>query len=917
MPLTPGTRLGPYEIVAPLGAGGMGEVFRATDTRLGREVAVKVLPHHLSDNPEVRARFEREAKTVSSLNHPHICTLHDVGREGDTDYLVMELVEGETLAQRLEKGPLPVADVLRLGGQIADALDRAHRAGVVHRDLKPGNVMLTRSGAKLMDFGLARATGMAGPAGGSGVTVAALAHSPTVAQPLTAEGTIVGTFQYMSPEQLEGGEADARSDLWALGCVLYEMATGKRAFEGRSQASLIGSIMHREPPAVSQVAPLSPPGLDRLVQACLAKDPGDRLQSAHDIRMQLAWLAEGGSQAGVPAPVAAARRGRAGLATMLAAAGWLVAIAAVAWIALRGLRTGEDPRGMVGRYEVVLGGAAPISYFGNSEPSRLALTPDGRELVYTGGADGGPMQLFVRPLDSFVARPIPGTTGALTPKVSWDGARVAYLTMSPFTMRVASLRGGAPLTLLDSAFTSAPEWGPNGFVYFLRDLTIRRIPGGGGPVEDVVTLPAPAAGGRYARLKVLPGGHAALVTEVPPSGDRVTLLAVDLKSGRSGARLEGLSGHYVAEARALVYVTQDGTLMAVGFDLGGLATRGRPVPLFDGVSVRRSQSDLTVGSGTLAYVLPGTNAPERICWVNRPGAVMAPVDSGWHDSEFEAFALSPDGSRLAITIMSKGQSTNRTDVWIKQLDRGPLSRLTFNGQSNGAPSWSGDGRWVSYISRRDNRWSLWRRQADGAGAEERVADIGRNFREARWSRDGAWLVASVSGASDDILVKHMGADSTLRPLLAEAGYDEFEPSLSPDGRWLAYASNETGTEQVFVRPFPDVQQGKWQISTDGGLDPVWSRDGRELFFRRASDGQVLEVADMAQGPALAVRRVVLRAPAGTEFEANERDRMLEVSPDGRRFLVSATMGGDHSGNLVIVQNFITELKAALAGGARR
>src|SRR5215510_2197689 len=285
MPLAAGTRLGPYEVVAPLGAGGMGEVFRAKDTRLGRDVAIKVLPQHLSANPEVRTRFEREAKTVSSLNHPNICTLFDVGREGDTDYLVMELVDGETLAQRLARGALPSADVLKLAAQIADALSRAHRAGVIHRDLKPGNVMLTRSGCKLMDFGLARATGLAGP-GGSGLTVA-LSQSPTMGAPLTAEGTIVGTFQYMAPEQLEGKEADARSDLWALGCVLYEMATGKRAFEGASQASLISAIMKDEPTPVSQVAPLSPASLDGLIQACLAKSPEDRLQTAHDAKLQL------------------------------------------------------------------------------------------------------------------------------------------------------------------------------------------------------------------------------------------------------------------------------------------------------------------------------------------------------------------------------------------------------------------------------------------------------------------------------------------------------------------------------------------------------------------------------------------------------------------------------------------------------
>ncbi|HET7226721.1 MAG TPA: serine/threonine-protein kinase, partial [Candidatus Eisenbacteria bacterium] len=308
MPIAPGTRLGPYEIVEPLGAGGMGEVYRARDTRLGRDVAVKVLPGHLSQQPEVRARFEREAKTVSALNHPHICTLFDVGREGDTDYLVMELIQGDTLAARLAKGPLPAPDVLRIGMQIADALDRAHRAGVIHRDLKPGNIMLTRSGAKLMDFGLARATGLA-RAGDSGVTVAALTQSPTVATPLTAEGTLVGTFQYMAPEQLEGREADARSDIWALGCVLYEMATGTRAFEGRSQASLISSIMSSEPAPLSLLAPTSPPALDALIRACLAKDPEDRIQTAHDVRLQLRWIAgDSASVSQAAAPAAAHRR---------------------------------------------------------------------------------------------------------------------------------------------------------------------------------------------------------------------------------------------------------------------------------------------------------------------------------------------------------------------------------------------------------------------------------------------------------------------------------------------------------------------------------------------------------------------------------------------------------------------------------
>src|SRR6186713_159494 len=324
MTLNAGTKLGPYEILSPLGAGGMGEVYRAKDTRLGREVAIKVLPQHLSSNPEVRARFEREAKTVSALNHPYICVLYDVGREGSTDYLVMELIEGETLAHRVAKGPLPVADVLKIGAQIADALDRAHRAGVVHRDLKPGNVMLTRSGAKLMDFGLARATGLAGARSGS--DVAAITQSPTVAQPLTAEGSIVGTFQYMAPEQLEGREIDPRTDIWSLGCVLYEMATGKRAFEGATQASLISSIMRDEPRAMSVIAPMSPPSLERLVRQCLAKDADDRWQTAGDLRRELQWIASGSSVASAAVTGTEPRRRRASPARVAAGVFALAAV---------------------------------------------------------------------------------------------------------------------------------------------------------------------------------------------------------------------------------------------------------------------------------------------------------------------------------------------------------------------------------------------------------------------------------------------------------------------------------------------------------------------------------------------------------------------------------------------------------------
>ena len=461
MSLTVGTKLGPYEILSPLGAGGMGEVYRARDTRLGRDVAIKVLPQHLSSNSEVRARFEREAKTVSSLNHPGICTLFDVGRDGDTDYLVMELIEGETLAHRLEKGAMPAADVLRIGAQIADALERAHRAGVVHRDLKPGNIMLTRSGAKLMDFGLARATGVVGGSGSG----SALTHSPTVAQPLTAEGTIVGTFQYMAPEQLEGRETDTRSDIWALGCVLYEMATGKRAFEGSTQASLISAIMRDEPRSMSELAPLSPSSLERCVKQCLAKDAEDRWQTAGDLRRELQWIASGSSVASAAVTGTEPRRRRASPARVAAGVFALAAVllAAAWWV---------SHRSPVSQPEYTARTYRPISIF------NAVFAPDGKTIVFSAAPEGNVPRLYIiRP-----ENPDPqefGDPGTHLLSVSSTGElavlkNARYLSQRIFTGTLARmpLGGGAAREVLENVREAA--WTPDGSqLAIIRQVDLR------------------------------------------------------------------------------------------------------------------------------------------------------------------------------------------------------------------------------------------------------------------------------------------------------------------------------------------------------------------------------------------------------------------------------------------------------------
>jgi serine/threonine protein kinase len=442
--LTPGTKLGPYEIVSPLGAGGMGEVYRARDTRLGRDVAIKVLPQHLSSNPEIRARFEREARTVSSLNHPYICTLHDIGREGSTDYLVMELVDGETLATRIARGALPPAEVLRIGAQVSDALDRAHRAGVVHRDLKPGNIMLTKGGVKLMDFGLARATGMVGTTSGS---MTAMTQSPTMAQPLTAEGTIVGTFQYMSPEQLEGKETDARGDIWALGCVLYEMATGARAFEGSNQASLISSIMRDQPRAMSELVPMAPPALDRVVSLCLAKDPDDRYQSAHDVRLALDMIRDSSGTTAAGAAVLA--RPKRSTASLLWLVGGIVIGAALGFGASRWFT--PAPQVSPARVSTLVNSGA------DQQP---VASPDGKTVAFA-SARTGKSRIWIKQLAS--SDEVALTDGEDSqPQFSPDGSQILYAHSDPdgSSLWRVSIVGGQPRRLVENAVEGA--WSPDG-----------------------------------------------------------------------------------------------------------------------------------------------------------------------------------------------------------------------------------------------------------------------------------------------------------------------------------------------------------------------------------------------------------------------------------------------------------------------
>jgi serine/threonine protein kinase len=475
MTLAAGSRLGPYEILSAIGAGGMGEVYKARDTRLERTVAVKVLPEHLTANEDLRQRFEREAKTISQISHPHICALYDVGREGDRDYLVMEYLEGETLAARLDKGALPAEQLLRYGIEIADALDKAHRLGIVHRDLKPGNVMLTKSGVKLLDFGLAKAVQPA-------ASVSALTSMPTETPALTAEGTILGTFQYMAPEQLEARDTDARTDIFAFGAVVYEMATGQKAFSGRSRASLIGAILKDEPPPISAVQPMTPPALDRVVKTCLAKDPEDRWQTARDVVLELGWIAEG-SQAGTTPPAVAARRSRERVAWILSA---LLAIALALTLVLPYLgRARTSSEGRAVRLSVL----PPEK--GRFMPGTIALSPDGTRLAFVAADADGRSLLWIRSLDALEARALPGTERAYAPFWSPDGRFLAFFAEGKLKRVEAS--GGPPQILSNLTGTlSAGTVGRGGT--WNREGVILFAPNPGGPlvrIADTGGAPAP------------------------------------------------------------------------------------------------------------------------------------------------------------------------------------------------------------------------------------------------------------------------------------------------------------------------------------------------------------------------------------------------------------------------------------------
>jgi serine/threonine protein kinase len=902
MALTSGTRLGPYEIESPLGAGGMGEVYRARDTRLDRTVAIKVLNAQLVGNTELRARFEREAKVISQLQHPHICVLHDVGNEGPIDYLVMEFLQGESLAERLRKGPLPPDQVVAIAIEIADALEKAHRAGVVHRDLKPGNVMLTKSGAKLLDFGLAKPLGATVASGiGSGnspsVFAAALTQtmpSPSPATPLSTVGSVIGTVQYMSPEQIQGIEADARSDIFAFGAMLFEMVTGKRAFEGKTQASIVGQILAVEPPSVSTLRPQTPPGLDRVIRLCLDKDPDERIQTAHDLKLQLQAIAETPSTPIQSPNITPVRR--SWLSWLVAG---VLAIAAIAF-ALAYFQSLRAPQ--VSVHSSILPPEKTIFLLSGNDAGPPVLSPDGRRLAFVTKNADGKQVLWVQPLNSAIAQPMSGTEGAIYPFWSADSRYVAFFAGGKLNKLDAS--GGPPQALCDAKNGRGGAWNSSGTIIFAADTTsgLVHVDAAGGTPVPLTTLDAKETSHRWPQF--FPDGnhylyfaHGASVAD-----SAIYLAALDSKERKLLLRNES-NAIYAAPGKLLF--VRDNTLMAQSFNLRALALDGEAKPIADHVAVNTDtwRSIVTASaSGELLYQHGTAGGGSQLVWYDASGKQGEPVLP--ETTSYLWPALSPDGSKLAVCIEVNGLG----DIWVIDLARHAKTRITFGPQYSGNPAWSPDGKSIVFsYGPTGGEDSIYRQNADGTGNKEKLLEtpgvIDFPFSVTPDSRYIAYMRRAANSTTGwDIWALPTFGDQKPFAVIA-TNFLEVTPSFSPDGKWLAYANDETGHFEVYIQPFPSGT-GRWQVSTAGGSRPSWRKDGKELYFL-STDHEITAVDVKPNGANLQ-----LGAPH-VLFKANTVAGSVgtyTASADGKKFVMNTVLPQSTSEPLTLITNWPADLR---------
>jgi eukaryotic-like serine/threonine-protein kinase len=893
MTLACGTKLGPYEIQSLLGAGGMGEVYRARDTRLDRTVAVKVLASHLSSSPELKQRMEREGRAVSSLNHPNICQLYDIGSQNGTDYLVMEFLEGETLAEKMRKGAMPLNEIFKVGIAVAEALAVAHRSGIVHRDLKPGNIMLTLSGAKLMDFGLAKPLGMQAASGSGSApsfTAAPTLSGPSPLTPLTTAGSIVGTIQYMSPEQIEGKEADARSDIFAFGAVLYEMVAGKRPFSGKSQISLASSILESDPAPISTVKAQIPPAFEHLVTTCLQKNPEERYQTAHDIKLELQWIAADKSPS-VAAPVTAAPssgRERLGWAAALVAAIVLTAAAAVLFYhpgqSARSIRAVIDPPEKT-----------TLNLTGDAAGPPV-LSPDGASIAFAATGADGKTTLWVRPTNALEAHALPGTEGAIFPFWSPDSRSLGFFAESK--LKTIDLDGGSAQIVCDVPLGRGGAWGPGGVILFspAPSAPLMRVSASGGtPVEITKVDAALHTSHRWPFF--LPDGKHFLYFAIhhDPSHSANNALYFASLDGRENRPLFRAQSNAVYASGFLLFGRSD-QIMAQPFNPSTGTLSGEPQSVAKGVMNDAStwHMDASASDDGLLVFGSGASGDLQLVWLDRNTKQTTTVANDLPD--LQAAVLSPQGDRVALQL-----NAGETDIWVLDLVRGVRTRLTFGPIGNTYPIWSPDGKWIAYASARSGHFSLCRKSSDGSGAEETLlTDTDQPLLD-DWSRDGKYLLYSrpislSSGGGRQTWALPLEGERKPSLILARGAAGK----LSPDGRWLAYASGESGTYQVYVVPFGGGQ-GKWQVSANGGSRPHWSKDGKELYYMDLTFS-LFAVPVTNAGGALqfgAPQKLITNWSAPSVF--------YDVSPDGKKFLLDR-VEQQVSQSITVVTNFTAGLK---------
>ena len=905
MPLVSGAKLGPYELLKPLGAGGMGEVYRARDTRLDRIVAIKILPTHLSSSTELKARFDREARAISALNHPHICHLYDIGSQEGTDYLVMEFVEGESLADRLHKGPLPLDQALTYGVQIAEALAAAHRAGILHRDLKPANVMVTTGGAKLLDFGLAKAVPMfPGPTSAAGgmtpstptMTIADLTSTPKA---LTQRGTVVGTFQYMAPEVLQGAEADARSDIFSLGCLLYEILTGRRAFDGKSQLSVLTAILEKDPELLSHIVPTSPPALEHVVKSCLEKNPDDRFQTAQDVRRQLKWIAESGAQSN-----AAAR------ATKSSRLPWIIASAAVlAAIGLGGAYLSVAPRlNPVVRSTILPPpGASFVTMVPASGPP--VISPDGALLAFSARDERGKVLLYVRPLTSTTPQPLAGTDDATYQFWSADGRELGFFAQGK--LKRVNAKGGPVQDVCEVSNGRGGAWNKDGVILFTPTATagLMRVPASGGKPEPVTTIDMARGQNSHRFPHFLPDNRHFLYWARSGTGIGAGLgadqglLVGALDSRETKLILKGVTT--ATYASGYILFLRDQTLLAQPFDASRLELTGEATPIAEHVAVNGATGapDFSASeTGMLVYQTGEATGAWDLLWYGRDGK---PAKALAEQERYYYPSLSPDNSQMAVSLFNGSQGTS--DLWIMDLKRGTRSRLTFGPGTNLGANWSPDGKIIYYTSNKKGANHIYSKAADGSGVEQtvletpEVSEVGYSI-----SPDGRYLAYSrrlfndPSGKVEIWVLPLPGGKSF--PIV-QTPFNDLNPSVSPNGRLMTYQSTESGRNEIYITPFPGGGP-RWQVSTNGGADALWRGDTRELYFLDPTDTiMAVDVDPSGNAPRLGVPHPLFQA-LGIQRQVGS----YVVTKDGKKFLVNSGSTKQGSEPLTLVQNWTAEIK---------